>query len=253
MRVATLGRQFVLLAPPQEPLRTPFQHVEWREDWHDTLLADMQRLRGRIYLEEGAIELPELSEGGRHELEEDQASWHLLLMSDSEEVLGCMRYRHHEADELPSGMTVYRSALAQCEHWGPTLKKALEDELAEARREGVGFGEAGGWALAEAVRFSTEAVRMVLATYSLAQLLGHALVISTATLRNASAGILRRIGGRSLRSDDTELPTYYDPQHKCEMQVLRFDSRKPNPRYRTQMEHIRAHLLNVPVIKKLRR
>jgi hypothetical protein len=89
---------------------------------------------------------------------------------------------------------------------------------------------------------------MVLATYSLAQVLGNALVISTATMRNGSAPILRRIGGCSLGFNGWELPTYFDPKYNCEMQILRFDSRAPNVRYHESIEQLRRQLLNVPVI-----
>jgi len=89
---------------------------------------------------------------------------------------------------------------------------------------------------------------MVLATYSLSQLLGDALVFSTATMRNGSASMLRRIGGTSLRAEDIDLPNYYDPHYRCEMQVLRFDSRCPNAKYQTWVHQLRADLLAAPVI-----
>jgi len=128
------------------------------------------------------------------------------------------------------------------------VRSAAETQLIQSHREGLGFGEAGGWALAEQLRGTTAALQMVLATYSLAQLLGDAFVISTATLRNGSATILRRIGGRGLSASDAELPVYYDPLYKCEMQLLRFDSRCPNPKYEERVEAVRNQLLTVPVI-----
>ena len=228
---------------------TPFLHNEWDDAGYDTLLARMQRLRGKIYLEDGAIDSSELSADGRHQLADDESSWHLLILAEGAHVLGCMRYRTHQNAECLSGLGAYRSAIAQRDDWGPVLTTAVENELARARLEGLGFGEAGGWALARVLRFSREAVRMVLATYCLAQLLGEALVISTATVRNASADILRRIGGRSLAAGEVELPPYYDPRYKCEMELLRFDSRAPNPKYRGQMAELRSHLVAVPVIR----
>jgi hypothetical protein len=89
---------------------------------------------------------------------------------------------------------------------------------------------------------------MVLTTYALAQLFGGALGISTVTTRHCSASILRRIGGGRLSYGGTGLPAYYDPQYKCDMEILRFDSSRPNPRYRAWIEECRNFLMTVPVV-----
>jgi len=49
--------------------------------------------------------------------------------------------------------------------------------------------------------------------------------------------------------DGMEMPTYYDPQYGCEMEILRFDSSFPNPRYNRWIPQIRDHLRTVPVIR----
>jgi len=48
--------------------------------------------------------------------------------------------------------------------------------------------------------------------------------------------------------EGVELPPYYDPQYSCEMEMLRFESCSPNPKYEGWIEEIRAHLLTAPVI-----
>ena len=144
----------------------------------------MQRLRGRIYLADGAITKSELSADGRHELSSDRHSWHLLLLGEQDSVLGCMRYMLY-GNRIPfSRLGIWSSALAQCDRWSTRLRCALNAELAKARQEAIGFAEVGGWALDETLRCSTEALRMGLATYGLSQLLGDDLGISTATTRN---------------------------------------------------------------------
>jgi hypothetical protein len=60
--------------------------------------------------------------------------------------------------------------------------------------------------------------------------------------------VLRRIGMASLCVDGVELPPYYDPQYDCEMEVLAFDSRFPNPKYREWVAQISASLTDGPVI-----
>jgi predicted GNAT family N-acyltransferase len=241
-------RQLVLLAPSQARVPQTFRQVDVDANWHQQLLSGMQRLRGEVYLKDGAIEKRDLTEDGRHRSGPDEESWHLLAIDGNGEVCGCARYREHENTVSFSQLGIVRSALAQCDKLGGQLRSAVEAALQKARPEGLSYVECGGWALAEHLRCSTEAVRTALSTYALAQMLGGCLGISTVTMRHCSASILRRIGGRSLEAGGAELPSYYDPQYKCEMAMLRFDSRAPNPKYRNWIEDIGNQLLSVPVI-----
>ncbi|HEY2016105.1 MAG TPA: hypothetical protein VGH38_21530 [Bryobacteraceae bacterium] len=117
-----------------------------------------------------------------------------------------------------------------------------------ARRMRIRFGEVGGWAVAESHRWTLEPLRIILATYGLLQLLGGCSGVATATFRHSSAMILRKIGLTSLESDGAELPPYYDPNYRCHMEVLRFDSRFPNPKYREWVSELAASLASAPVI-----
>lgn len=98
------------------------------------------------------------------------------------------------------------------------------------------------------VRRSAECLRSVLATYAWSRILGGALGICTATERNGSALILRKLGGHSLEWNGEPIPPYFDPHYNCRMHILGFDSRNPNPKYEDSIEQIRESLLNIPVI-----
>jgi hypothetical protein len=239
-------RRFILLAPDGTAPEY-FPRVTIDAARSEELLAEMQCLRGEIYIEDGAITASQLSTAGRHELPEDRQSWHLLVIDQKGRVRGCMRYLPHRNTISMAELGISSSALAQGDRWGAHLRKAVEADLDAARDQAIGVGEAGGWALAEELRCSTEALRMVLATYSLAQILGDAIVFSTATMRNGSATILRRIGGTSLIADGIELPSYYDPHYRCDMQLLRFDSRLPNAKYNDWVNQLRSDLCASPV------
>jgi hypothetical protein len=117
-----------------------------------------------------------------------------------------------------------------------------------ARRLGMGFGEVGGWAVAEAYRCTVEPLRIILATYGLLRLLGGALGVATATFRHGSAPILQRIGLRSLAADGRELPPYFDAHYGCQMQVLQFDSRHPATKYENWVAELAEDLSEAPVI-----
>ena len=181
----------------------------------------MQELRGRAYLEDGAIR-PSQLENGRHCLGNDEDSWHLLVLDEDLQVRGCVRCREHSAAGIdPEGLAVSRSALARSE-WKRPLEDAVRAEIALARRLGCRIVELGGLALDQAIRGTTEALRLALAVYALCEQLAGAVGLSTVTQRHCAASILRRIGGRPLESNGSQLPPYYDPEYECQMEVMRF-------------------------------
>lgn len=215
---------------------------------HGRLLRQAQRVRGGIYLADGALQASELTADGRHEQYYDYDSWHLLAVDGNGEVHGCARYRHLTGNVGFDDLGVRDSWLAQSEQWGPRLRAAVESELARARLRGTAFSEVGGWAIVPEKRCTVEALRIAMATYSLARTLGGCVGISTATERHRSASILRRIGGRSLEHGGSELPSYYDPQYRCQMEVLRFDSSVPDASCSKWVEQLSTHLVEVSVV-----
>jgi hypothetical protein len=143
---------------------------------------------------------------------------------------------------------VSKAALAQCELWEQKLRWAVEADLMLARKRNHTYVEVGGWALHQEVRGSNEALRIALGAYALARNLGGCIGVTTATVRHCSSSILRRIGGQSLTAGGEELPSYHDPNYRCEMNVLRFDSNLPNPRYEAWIEQIRDEIWTAPLI-----
>ncbi len=208
----------------------------------------MQRLRGRIYLNDGAINQDELTVDGRHVQPIDEESWHLLVVNTKGRVLGCTRYLQHHASVPYNRLRIRTAALAHSEQWSERLRCAVEKELETARRTGFSYIEVGGWAIDESLRGSSDALRSVLFTYAWSHVIGGCLGLSMATHRNGSAAILRRIGGRPLEWDGAELPPYYDPHYKCEMEVLRFDSRLPSVKYSHVIDEMKTEIPLVPVI-----
>ncbi len=217
-------------------------------DWYRSTLSEVQRLRGRIYLQEGAIEPQQLTPDGRHCAEGDEESWHLLVVDADGEVCGCARYLSHENTTPFSRLGVRHAAAAQPEMWGQKLRWAIEADLQLARKRNFAYAEVGGLALREDMRHSTAAIRLVLTAYALARHLHGCIGVTTATVRHCSSTILRRMGGQPLCVGATEVPPYHDPRYKCQMTILRFDSDLPNPRYESWVEEIRENLIDAPVV-----
>jgi hypothetical protein len=241
-------QQLILLAPYGVSIPERFRNVRVDPRRYGSILVDMQKLRGRIYLEDGAIGHDQLDRNGRHRSEVDTESWHLLTLDDKGSVSGCVRYHAHRNTVSFQDLGLRRCALAECREWGSKLKAAVETDLVAARQQAISYVEVGGWALAKERRCTGEALRTALATYGLAQILGGCVGIATATVRNRSSSILRRIGGGALEVDGEQLPGYYDPQYKCQMEIVRFTSSSPNPKYWRWIDQIAATLLNVPVL-----
>jgi len=240
-------RQSLLLAPRSLNLG-PFTNIVADYSIHRDRLAEAQKLRGRIFLEIGAVDPSQLSEDGRHIEAPDDQSWHLLTLDADERVVSCARYLPHGREVRFDDLAVSRGSLAKSQNWGEALRTAVEADLREARRRGCSYIEVGGWAIAEALRCTTEALRTIATAYAFAQLCGGGLGITTANTRSCSAAILKRVGGQPLRHGGAELPVYYDEHYHKELEILRFDAFRPNPRYQKWIEACRSHLRNVPVI-----
>ena len=188
MHITSSQTQLVILPPADSPAREIFENVKLDSCRYDELLAAMQHLRGQVYLRDGAIQAGQLAPDGRHELAEDQRSWHILLLDNGGRVGGCLRYVEAEAMARFDQLWIHQCALARCPVWGTKFRRAVETEMARARQKGVGFGEVGGWAVAEERRRTTDPLRMVLAACGLFRLLGGCAGLATATVRHGSVG-----------------------------------------------------------------
>ena len=239
--------EFFILPPSGHVVPGIFRNRSADSELHDDLLAKVQRFRGRIYLEDGAVTRRELTSDGRHNSPVDEASWHVVSLDSERRVCACLRFLEESNAKSFDDLWVRNAAAARSTQ-GSAFRRALEGELAGARKAGLRFGEVGGWAVAESHRRTTEPLRIILATYGLLELLGSCVGVATATWRHSSAAILRRIGLTSLSVDGRALPPYHDPQYDCSMEVLRFDSRLPNPRYRSLVQELGASLKAAPTI-----
>lgn len=208
----------------------------------------MQRFRGEVYLADGAIQADELVEG-RHQVSIDQHSWHILSVDSQGSICACLRFRHLAAKNSGGFDDLWvRHGLSRSPTLYQKFRKAVEVEMIRARQLKLGFGEVGGWAVAERHRWTIEPLRIILASAALGELLGGCAGVATATCRHHSAGILRKIGLTTLQGEGAELPPYYDPRHGCQMELLRFDTRFPNPRYRLSIRELAVALADSLVI-----
>lgn len=242
------SRKLALLAPAPDVFPSTFEQVAVDMAAHETLMTKMQRLRGAVYLADGAIRPSELEQCGRHVMAADRHSFHLLVMTGEDRVVGCCRFYPHQPDVRFEDLAVSRSSLARHPTRGATLRKAVKRHIESAAERGFLYVEVGGWALDPSIRHSTEAVRIARVNFSLGLALGGAVGICTATQRNHSATILRRIGGRPLTLGDEEIPSYFDERYGCEIEVMTFDSDLVPERHALHIHELQETLNRTAVV-----
>ncbi len=203
----------------------------------------MQRLRGRIALEEKAIERSDLDSTGRYIMPFDEKSWHILRLRDNGVVAGCARILVHPHNVLFPGLRIAASSVARHSIWGRHVKDAVEFELARARLNEMTPIEPGGWVVDEDLRGTRESFSIALSAFAWCRILGDCVGFLTATVKNGSSGILRRLGGCGLQAGGEVIPPFFEPAWGCNMELLRFDTNSLNPRFDTALGAARSRLL----------
>jgi hypothetical protein len=215
---------------------------------YNHFLAGAQRLRGEIYVRDGAVSPTDLTDDGRHPQLLDAKSWHLLIVDDKERVMGCIRICVHPRDVICTDLDALHCWTLRSEPLGPRIRRALQSHIARARLLDFSYVEVGGLAVSHEIRCTSEVIRMLLMIYAFGQLIGGAYGLSTVTTRHQSSSIVRRLGGESLVDRGEEIPPYNDPCYGCEMELLTFDSTKPNARYSGWIDdsnHVLANLVAI--------
>lgn len=245
--IESIDERLVVLAPSNAPMSRLLGNLTVDGFRHAEVLAELQRLRGRVYLSDGALRREQLSADARHVTPDDERSWHLAMIGEDGRISGCIWYLEHENQPALEQLRAGRCALAGHGTWSARLRRAVADETSRARRERIGYAEVGGWAVDSGARVA-DCLTLILSTYALSQAIGGALVIATATARHSSARILRRMGGSPFEIDGFTVPSYYDPQYRCEMELLRFDTRRPEAKFSGLVRQLKRNFANIPVV-----
>jgi len=230
--------RFQLLAPSAAAATKLCTRVVEDPESYQHYMDSLQVLRGQTYFADRAIQPEQLDSLGRFAMEQDEDCWHFLLVNTRDEVIGCVRYLIHAPDVRVEELWIGRSSLAFDPVWSSKLRQAVNAELQLARQEELAFIEIGGWAIASDIRHTRASIEVLLASFALARFLGGAIGCCTATFRNNSASILRRMGGKALRHGNEDIPPYDDRKYGCTMEVLRFHFQSFDPRYEKTVNYI---------------
>jgi hypothetical protein len=249
--IATASDRIVFVAPSATAVSDTFHRVDVDEHRHQRFVRDVQRMRGSIYLKDGALQPHQLTSDGRHQTPEDETSWHMLLLDKHQRVTACALYLEHDHNDVTfDRLRARHCPLTNEPEWRPTVERAIEAELDRARSEQLHYVELGGWAVSEESRGTAGPLALALAVYGFSRRAGGALGITTATFRHCSATILKRLGGSRFEVDGVTLPPYYDSRYQCMMEMLKFDSRQPNPKYVSLIDQVRDTLARITVVAR---
>ncbi len=161
--IASIEKKLVLVAPSHASLAKSFNNIRADGGRHQDLLQEMQRLRGSIYLQDGALQPHQLTNDGLHQTPEDDKSWHLLMLNAKGNVSACAWYMEHDEAARFEHLRVRNCGLARIEGWREKLSRAVESELQRARENGLRYAEVGGWAVAKESRCTSEGLLLALA------------------------------------------------------------------------------------------
>jgi hypothetical protein len=210
---------------------------------HIAAISEVQRFRGRVYAEDGAIPMSALDGEGRHYQEFDFENYHLCLREPEGRICGCFRLRLHEPGAEIRDLKLHDVIERMSPGLAGLCYGVLTSLFELSRDEEVRIGEAGGWAVDEEFRHQRVSILLPIAAWSLYQIVGNSIVFAAATKRHHSSTILKRIGGFALVHGRQELPSFMDEFHGCEMELLGFDSRRPHPQYERIVADLKRFLL----------
>jgi hypothetical protein len=239
--------RFIVLAPRDAFVPRTFRNRWCDSEIHEQILADMQRMRGRIAVCEGAGRESDLDSQGRHHMHGDEKSWHLIRMGANGDVLGCARILVHSESTTFSSLRLASSAVAKDPQWARQLRWSVETDIAIARKKQWTLLEPGGWVLDERLRGTSEATSIALSAIAWSQMFGECLAFITATVKHGSSSMMRRLGCDSIYFSGNAIPRYYEPGYQSDMELLKIQTRTLNPKFDSMLAPLR-HLLSAATV-----
>ena len=198
------------------------------DDAYDAKLAAVQRLRGRVYLADGAIPASALDATGRHRSDVDPLSWHVLAERRDGSLCGCIRTTvHSTVEELESG-PLFRLLNRTAPDVRAAHLAAIHAAI-DVSGDHRSF-EVGGWATDENERRSLLPVYLALSCWSMIRLQGLTVAFAATTDRHGSSSMLVRLGMFPVRHDERPLTPFHDSAYGCWMQILQATD-QPAPAY----------------------
>jgi hypothetical protein len=245
-----IGVRFCLLSPHYTEAAGRFPRAVLDAARHARILAELQRLRGRVYRAIDRVSASALTADGRQTCRFDELCWHLVAEDESGRTISCIRLLRH-----PGAFDLARSLCgAFLNRMEPALRRqyaaALEALARRMREKGVEVVDAS--AVVAARNYPNKALGPVVITgvgATLAVCTGRFLAIAPA--HHTVSALYRRLGGEPLTLDGHVLPRFDDRVYRGEHEFLLVDysdtPRQPAGTLDTARE-LRDLLIRSPVV-----
>lgn len=246
-----LGVSLSVVAPDAVQIPPPLTHVTQDERLYDEAIKNIQLFRGRVFVEDRLLPSTALDATGRHNVEADYKSWHLVLEGGQGEVCGTMRLKVFRIDREPINLERLQ-LYGFMSRMHPELRESVETGvykfIADSAKSYSYFTEVGGWAVGEDQRKTVLGPVLAASLWGLARASGGGTGIATARIQNQASEILQRMGGMEIFAYGSALPPFYDSYHACEHQLLGFDSEYLSSRLEATVADIKTHILQTNII-----
>lgn len=206
---------------PALPWPTFKNVVQDKERWQQ-LLNEACRLRGRIYLADGAIESTDLDPNGALVLPLDHRSWHLLAVRADGAVKAALRLTMAPlSDRERAGRLVHVEESLGRTGMPLAYRLAAEKFLSEAEltwgKQRPDWFTTSGWAADPSAGAS--GVMLALATWAWTRLSSCACSLAVATERHGAIRQLVKCGASPLFPKD-QPPLYFDAAYGCHVGLV---------------------------------
>ncbi|WP_266368041.1 hypothetical protein [Tellurirhabdus rosea] len=209
---------------------------------YESTIDEIQRFRGRIYVQDEALPPTALDLTGRHRSTLDYRAWHLVTRNPQGLTMGVMRVPFYVAgtpvDEFGFAKVLERMNRTEQIFYKTTIQQFI-DESAQAGYTAV--GEPGGWAVDKALCNRQTGLNLALATFALHRLQGRTVAVATATVKHHAADLLKMLGAFN-PFEGTGHARFYDPFFRCEMEFLFVYAEKVAERFEGVVVKLMDHL-----------
>ncbi|GAA4412991.1 hypothetical protein GCM10023187_40760 [Nibrella viscosa] len=207
-------------------------------DAYEQTIAEIQRFRGRIYVQDQAIPASALDRSGRHYTKLDYASYHVIIRNQEGAITGVMRIPTYVSGAAVWFLQLYH-VLERMEPGQKALYSfAIQHFIDQSASKYPFIVEPGGWAVDRQISEKLTGTVLAASCWAFCQLIGGAVAVATATVKHNAADLLRMMGGINCLQGTTNA-RFFDSFHQCELELIFFQSDKINPRFAAMVEAIK--------------
>jgi hypothetical protein len=241
-------KSFEIVAPGASAVPSSFEQTVCDSERCSRRISEIQRLRGQVYLADGAIRKEDLTADGRQVDPADDSAWHIVITGSGQEVVGCIRIAHLGMSPSFSQFHQHEIIERMPEPSRGHYRLAFQNVISDPNKKEIGFGDTGAWAVAKGAHNHGLGVALIIVGWALYRHLGDAWVMAMATQRHRASELLKALGASALAMDGVPLPSFFDPAYDCTMELLVFDTRHPSELAAAHVDELTRIIARHPVI-----